>query len=115
MNRERLQMVRDRIASEPPERLDMSAYHCGSAHCIAGWADVIMGTKPTPGVDYRWDAGHRAQAWLGLDTEQANELFQPVGFYEIDYTQADALAALDSLINADSDDALPVWPERVSA
>ena len=42
MNRERLQIVRDRIASEPPERLNMRDWKCGTAFCIGGWSDVIQ-------------------------------------------------------------------------
>lgn len=33
------------IVSKKPERLDMSYYHCGTAHCRAGWAVVLGGAK----------------------------------------------------------------------
>ena len=107
MNRKRLQMVRDRIASEPPERLDMAVYSCGTAHCIAGWEKVIDAEER--GITHDPEAPiYLIREFLQLTDDQADALFFPSRY---DKTKDDALAALDSLINADSDDALPVWPE----
>jgi len=103
-------MVRDRIASEPPEHTNMldtrSDAGCETAYCIAGWAQVIRRGR------YEGSALFDSKDWLELSRGQAARLFLPDCMDEL--TQADALVALDSLINATDDDALPVWPERVS-
>ena len=126
LRRDRLQMVRDRIAAEPPKALKMDRWHCGTSHCIGGWADVLMGTPEAIQKRDPWLAGPRAREWLGLSSSQSGILFSPWEEDETNYidvflpnasqiTKADALAALDSLINAESDDALPVWPVKAEA
>lgn len=45
MNTELLLQIRDKILEEP-ENFDMDNWHCGTAHCIAGWAQ-LMATKST--------------------------------------------------------------------
>lgn len=118
MDRARLQQVRDRIAAEPAERLDMrswpscrSLHECNTAACIGGWGAFVR--QQEEGGDGRSAYPSCVGDWLGLTFAQADALFQPPGWSRNIYTQADALAALDSLINAPTEDALPVWPERV--
>ena len=54
----------------------------------------------------------KPETWLDLEYVTADALFAPRRFSVLGaYTRDDAIAALDSLINAGSDDALPVWPE----
>lgn len=36
-----LHMIEDGII--PPEGINMSSYHCGTKHCLAGWANVVDG------------------------------------------------------------------------
>lgn len=118
MNRENLKALRDLIASQPPERLDMTNYYsengaepdilhnCGTAACIAGWEGF---RTDWVGLHNRFESDQAES--LDLTPRQAEALFTPSGFY-IDeaYTHADALHALDSLIYAEADDALPQWP-----
>lgn len=42
MNIELLNKVKTKILEEP-ENLKMEMFHCGSAHCIGGWAQVLSG------------------------------------------------------------------------
>ena len=50
MNIENIKLVRDHIASLPPERFDMrhfnAARECGTEACIAGWACAVLGMMP---------------------------------------------------------------------
>lgn len=101
-----LQRVRDRIAAEPAELLDMRQLAipnvCGTAHCIEGWTNVVL--WETLGV-----VAMEAEEFLELEFAQYQSLFYPLGWgISGRYTQADALAALDSLIS--DPDGLPVWP-----
>jgi len=118
MNRERLTILRDHLASLPDERVDMAVYvrdlanptapllpvsrltECGTAACIAGWAAHLFGGEPDS-----------AQRTLELDRGQANDLFCPVGFSAGIFTRQDAIAAIQSMLDSPDDDALPVWPE----
>ena len=52
-------------------------YHCGTAHCIGGWAQVLSGaTVSNIGVE------RAAMEALGLTREQANRLFYNVDWPE---------------------------------
>lgn len=115
MNRANLQLVRDRIADEPPENFSMRVWHCGTAHCIGGWAQLLGGYAT---VDFLTRCN--AMEFLDLTRVQAEALFEPLrcqcGFEELaDVPKENALGALDSLITAEDDDALPVWPSKVEA
>ena len=33
------------IVTKQPDKLDMDTYHCGTAHCRAGWAVILGGAK----------------------------------------------------------------------
>lgn len=45
---------------------------CGTAACIAGWALVVMG-------DY-FEGSKNAGKWLGLEQDDYNSLFMPLGW-----------------------------------
>jgi hypothetical protein len=117
VNRENIKKVRDLIASLPPERLDMSQLFsrddrvdwdywrnnprkfkedCCTAACIAGWTLVRLASSQQRrcGADAR-DAGQL----LGLETEEADELFLPEGYEQGGrYDRADAVRVLDHLL-----------------
>jgi hypothetical protein len=125
MNRERLTILRDHLASLPDERVDMRFVmtdgdsnlissgparevlaDCGTAACIAGWAGFLF--SPDIGGYGSWEAGTD----LAFTTDQAFHLFTPKGFLEQGrYTRQDAIAAIQSMLDSPDDDALPVWPE----
>ena len=44
MNVELLLKIKEQILKEP-ENFVMSVYHCGTAHCIGGWAQVMTGPR----------------------------------------------------------------------
>lgn len=126
MNRERLKTLRDHLAKLPDERVRMESLltdaagddvgyekeprallnHCGTAACIAGWANSLWGPRRKEvGVD-------EAQGCLGLTDSQARLLFTPPGYCVPGrYTRLDAIAAIDSMLANPDDDALPVWPQ----
>lgn len=72
MRADRLEMVATRIEHMGPDQFDMGEWWCGTAGCIAGWAEVIL-----------HELGHEnlkedtADNWLGLDGLTANRLFIP--------------------------------------
>jgi hypothetical protein len=107
MNRERLAILRDHLASLPDERVDMSVVRadreCGTVACIAGWTDLIFGDTVTDTFD--------------LSGEQVDSLIMPRDgarhwHNKGDYTRTDAIAAIQSMLDSPDDDALPVWPEK---
>lgn len=127
MNRERLQILRDHLASLPDERVDMRYYaslgsrladsvsdvreitrECGTAACIAGWATTLF--RPSRLTLY---VPRAAAPMLGLTGSQEDELFFPHQYWvKGRYTRSDAIAAIQSMLDSPDDDALPVWPER---
>lgn len=129
MNRERLTILRDHLASLPDERVNMVALmldeqgrsqayqkeprallaHCGTAACIAGWANALFGNRRIK------QGAEDAEIYLGLTEEQSVALFEPEGFDIPDeYSRSDAIAAIQSMLDSPDDDALPVWPEAQS-
>lgn len=108
MNRERLKILRDHLASLPDERFDMRDWRaerkCGTVACIGGWACALWGGDEQR-YSYRF-----AIKQLGLEEGQGESLFFPQRLD--DYTRTDAIAAIDSMLANPDDDALPVWPER---
>lgn len=77
MNRENYKEVLAQIESDP-RSWDQKVWHrnrgplgiCGSAHCFAGWAEILSGHK----ADYRTAAFH-AQRWLEISDQEATYLF----------------------------------------
>jgi hypothetical protein len=41
-NKELLQKVVDAIR-EHPDQWDQTTWHCGTSHCVAGWAEILSG------------------------------------------------------------------------
>lgn len=131
MNRERLAILRDLLASLPDERFDiahvftapsgenMDTYDkapaeivkdCGTAACIAGWTGVLFDPEQT-----NWDSDVAGIA-LGLTNLQERELFTPHGWSRgVVRSRAEAVSAIQSMLDAPEDDALPVWPEKPDA
>lgn len=108
MNRERLTILRDHLASLPDEQVDMGTTteqrSCGTVACIMGWAHIL------------WP-GQGAERSLGLRGHQGDSLFMPVSsddarhWMDGSYTRLHAIAAIQSMLDSPDDDALPVWPE----
>lgn len=117
MNRENIKIVRDHIASLPPERFDMRftfgdsgrvnerwyehsvtahelLHPCGTAACIAGWALAVL----TPDSKKRLSSDDAANLF-GIDHHAGDTLFMPDGFSDPGrYTQPQAVAVLDHLL-----------------
>lgn len=83
MNVELLEKIITRIEAEP-ENLDMTMRHCGTAHCIGGWAETLAGKViPEPLMtaadkernEYQDHVQNNAREILGLTRTQANNLF----------------------------------------
>jgi len=124
MNIPNLQRLRDHIAALPPERIQMptlfgaldpeneidltdivvesglgpalDSHDCGTCACIAGWALYLFHPSHTLGGGSLTSG---AAASLGLNNDQATELFTPPNFEDPGrYTQADVIRTLDHLI-----------------
>lgn len=111
MNRERLTILRDHIATIPAKQFDMADWDCGTAACIGGWCERL------------WPEDTASES-LGLTVRQENALFyvqRDGSFGEgkyLEYSEIDqeaAVSAIQSLIDATDAEALPVWPERAPA
>lgn len=75
MNVEAIKIVRDHIASLPPELFDMGN-PCGSACCLGGHTNnVFYGDDQRPLIGLSDEAG--ADTALGLSEDQARRLFYP--------------------------------------
>jgi hypothetical protein len=53
-----------------PETWDQSNWHCGSSHCVGGWAQVMGGREPDAARVFE-----DARKLLGLSEGQASWLF----------------------------------------
>ncbi len=107
MNRERLTILRDHLASLPERDFAMGSWpcdptECGTPACIGGWCDRLFGNNS-------W-ATEEAGQNLGLGSAQHDALFFPPGDLDT-FTRQDAIAAIQSMLDSPDDDALPVWPE----
>ena len=107
MNHENVEKLRDYLRDEvPDERFDMRSYvrggsmtnvrarlnECGTAACIGGWAAYLFTPRR------RWAHEHAGRA-LGLDNDQAEELFEPDGLHDrARYSRARAVATLTRLL-----------------
>lgn len=123
MNRERIQQLRDHIASLPDEKFDMrllvgvegcssyepydeavdpeapitnALHECGTAACIAGHAVALF--EPLTPVSST--SAIQAAALLGLNWHTgARELFMPEGYEDAGlYNRKDAIRTLDRLL-----------------
>jgi hypothetical protein len=93
-----LQRTIDLLSALPDERFNISSlrtnsvsdeelqHNCGTAACIAGWASLF---HLAPIRVY-----YRAQYALGLDRQQAEYLFLPIGWDRQAWTREDAIATL---------------------
>lgn len=69
MNIKLLKRIKRQILRNP-KQFSMAHWHCGTTHCIAGWAQVLAGKAPD--VHHAvWDARHA----LAISDEQADQLF----------------------------------------
>lgn len=81
---ERWNKLRETIAHADPRLVDMFDFHrqrdCGTAHCIAGWADVLANESTPLGNVYSLPADQCAVEWLtGTSVPQDFEaLFDPI-------------------------------------
>ena len=101
---------------------------CGTACCIAGWANMIrLGDKAKElrDHDFRSEVQDRYEAreWLGIDDDVATELFQPGAWRTLNYQyEMDAIdrlpanqrrlagiAVLENLIQTGEAD----WPKAI--
>lgn len=109
MNINRLQLLRDTIASAPEEQFDMTHFFgrsCGTTACIAGFAASLSWGKTLHEAAERdctssvMEVQNVAAAWLGLEWKDAHELFladeAPKWYSEI--TRTEALRCLNHLI-----------------
>lgn len=114
MNRERLTILRDHLASLPPVQFDMTIVReeaeCGTVACVAGWAGVLA-IRAGDAPDDIYFGMEAAERWLGLGSYQAQCLFTGSDDRFDDLTPKDAVAAIQSMLDSPDDDALPVWPE----
>ena len=69
MNKENYQKVLDQIIAHP-KTWDQRAWHCGTEHCFAGWAQVLSG-QPVSVVNVRRDA----RVYLDISAYEAAWLF----------------------------------------
>ena len=109
MNRERLQILREHLAGLPDERFTMSLWGapedrhtCKTACCVGGWTERL------------W-TNQSAGAALGFTDEQHEALFYPEGWARDGRPLSDAIAAIDSMLASEDDNALPVWPSKEEA
>ena len=108
MNRERLKILRDHLASLPDEAVDMCEpwAGCGTACCIGGWSNRLF--RDLSDVPTLEDAVED----LSLNDDQKWELFyaRSSGGPLSELSRTDAVAALDSMLSNPDDNALAVWP-----
>lgn len=108
MNRERLTILRDHLASLPDRQFDITDYvqekDCGTVACVAGWANILFKSRDQQSVT-------AARKRLDLTADQSSKLFYPRGFMDGVQSRTDAIAAIQSMLDSPDDDALPVWPE----
>jgi hypothetical protein len=67
---------------------------CGTAACIGGWAGAIFYPDDTESASDMWAIGEEL---FGLDYDDTNNLFMPLGFTHEPFTQAHAVQTLRHL------------------
>jgi hypothetical protein len=68
-NIERHNQIIEQIESNP-KTWNQEYWHCGTAHCYGGWAQVFSGREPNEHTVMR-----DAREWLGLTRYQADSAF----------------------------------------
>lgn len=89
MNKPLLRKIIKQIQKEP-RKLNMEEYHCGTSHCIAGWATVLTGRKKDP-YSFGYSVLETAREVLDLRYDIAKDLFYPLRWpyrYQAQYYQA---------------------------
>lgn len=94
-------MSRFRVICDSDDVYDQTPHHCNTAACIAGWTIVAFeGLKALEALS-ELGIARRAQALLGLDYDQTNNLFTPTGVshgkVRFDITPIRAAQALEHL------------------
>ena len=69
MNKENFAKVLQQIESHP-ETWEQTRWHCGTKHCLAGWAQILSGKEPNDNTVRR-----DARAFLDLSMAEADYLF----------------------------------------
>lgn len=79
MNVHNVKRVMKAIAEAPAQDFDMRKWHCGTAHCIGGWCEVIAHGEDfnniVPTLEMAKATRTRAKAFLGITDEQVLKLF----------------------------------------
>jgi hypothetical protein len=103
--KERLKYLADFLRGLPAERLKMDTFfsggnidlpagaraqECGTAACVAGWTVVLF--RPTYSIDGLTD--ELAMRLLGLTSAEAERLFYPKGWLDLDFAPAEAADAV---------------------
>ena len=86
MNKVLLQLTLDTI-KENPQHWDQTSWHCGTTHCFAGFAELILKNLSldtyVDGYEINgWEVNDYAIAKLGLTDDQAVQLFNPTNTLE---------------------------------
>lgn len=71
MNKENFELVLKTI-TENPACWDQTMWHCGTAHCFAGWAQILSGNVASPSTVRKV-----ARIFLDLGQIEADYLFAP--------------------------------------
>lgn len=119
MNRERIQILRDHLASLPDDRFDIRFWftddqgephtdihrsvfdpkevvnECGTAACIGGWAFALFMSEVFVDNENFID---QLASLMALTVEEAGELFMPDGHHAGIQTREDAIRTLDHLL-----------------
>lgn len=74
MNIPLLRRIQSQIRAEPVN-FCMDKWHCGTARCIAGWAQKLSFGVPELCENNGWLASKEAMRALEIDTEEAERLF----------------------------------------
>lgn len=71
-----LRKIQKQILTEP-DRFWMGQWHCGTSHCLGGWAQTLLGLKEKCDGFYN---EKYLQAHFGLTETQAGRLFWTIGW-----------------------------------
>lgn len=85
MNTDRIRQLADIIERQPHTpitaesgfNMDNWTHDCGTPACICGWANSVQ--NELNGTEHRIGSPMHARNWLGLTTEQGEDLFRPFG------------------------------------
>ncbi len=114
MNVELLQEVKEKILAEP-QSFDMCSWHrrskCGTTHCIAGWADVLVNQEEFPST--KSEAYYASLFGLGLQYEKTSRLFYVEQWPEPFRTQYLEKDLLRSITQEDLKDLAQIAANRI--